>query len=230
MRAQSVEAVDKLLADIEATLTRDHVARNTYIVFSSDNGYHMGQHRLRKGKQTAFDTDIRVPLIIAGPGVPAGKTLPQVARNVDLYPTFVQLASATPHTPIDGHSLRPLLHPPKNRPPWRTVALVEHSHATKPNPNDPDSEKGGGNPTTYDAIRISSKHLPGFNGPVEAVYVEYKDTTHEIEYYDIRHDPFERTNIAKRLTKAQKAELHKILVGLENCHKARACWTAAPPS
>jgi N-acetylglucosamine-6-sulfatase len=231
-RAQSVEAVDKLLADVETRLAADHLARNTYIVFSSDNGYHMGQHRLTRGKQTAFDTDIRVPLIIAGPGVPSGRVVAQVAQNIDLYPTFVQLAGGKASTPIDGHSLVPLLHVPRTRLPWRTVALVEHQHLNKANPNDPDFEDGklGGNPTTYAAIRISSKHLPGFRGPVEAVYVEYKDPQHEIEYYNIPRDPYEQDNIGNKLTAAQRTELHRILVNLENCHDARACWKAALPS
>jgi N-acetylglucosamine-6-sulfatase len=231
-RAQAVEAVDKLLADVEAKLSAEHLTRNTYIVFSSDNGYHMGQHLLTRGKQTAFDTDIRVPLIVAGPGVPSGKVVTQVAQNIDLYPTFVQLADAQPSSPIDGHSLVPLLHPARTRPLWRTVALVEHQHTDKANPNDPDVEDGkqGGNPTTYSAIRISSRHLPGFRGPVEAVYVEYKDPQHELEYYDIRNDPYERDNIANRLTATQRAELHRVLLGLVNCHTSRACWRAGLPS
>ena len=153
-------------------------------MFSSDNGYHLGQHRLTHGKQTAFDTDIRVPLIVAGPGVPTGKLVPQVAQNVDLYPTFVALARAAPHNPIDGHSLVPLLHPGKARPAWRTVALVEHQHVSRKNPDDPDFEDGG-SPTTYEAIRIVSAHLPGFTGPVNSVYVEYANPAHELEYYDI---------------------------------------------
>jgi N-acetylglucosamine-6-sulfatase len=230
MRAQSVEAVDVLLADVEATLKRDHLANNTYIVFSSDNGYHMGQHRLLRGKQTAFDTDIHVPLIIAGPGVPAGRVVSDVTQNVDLYPTFVQLAGGQPGSAIDGHSLLSLLHPGATRPAWRTVALVEHQHTTKPSPDDPDQEKGGGNPTSYDAIRIASPHLTGFKGPVNAVYVAYKDTTHETEYYNIARDPFELNNIANKLTTTQSTELHKILRRLETCHNARACWTAGMPS
>jgi N-acetylglucosamine-6-sulfatase len=230
MRAQAVEAVDKLVADVEAELAAKHVLRNTYIVFSSDNGYHLGQHQLTRGKQTAFDTDIRVPLIVVGPGVPKGKRVSQVAQNVDLYPTFVQLAGARAHAPIDGHSLVPLLHPGKTRPPWRTVALVEHHHITG-KPGDPDFEdRHGGNPTTYEAIRISSRRLPHFRGPVEAVYVEYKDAAHELEYYDIRRDPFERHNIAHRLSAAQRDELHRILVHLEHCHSAAACWRAGLPA
>ena len=230
-RAQAVEAVDRLLADVEAKLAAEHLTRNTYIVFSSDNGYHMGQHGLLRGKQTAFDTDIRVPLIVAGPGVPGGTIVSQVAQNVDLYPTFVELAGAKPDRPIDGHSLVGLLHPTTTHSRWRTVALVEH-HGLNNDPGDPDFEDGkhGGNPTTYEAIRISSRHLPGFRAPVEAVYVEYADAAHEIEYYDIRRDPFERDNIAKSLTAAQRTELHKILARLETCHNAAGCWSAGLPN
>jgi N-acetylglucosamine-6-sulfatase len=230
MRAQAVESVDTLVADVEAKLAADGLARNTYIVFSSDNGYHLGQHKLPKGKQTAFDTDIRVPLIVTGPGVPKGKTVPQVVQNVDLYPTFVELAGGRASSSVDGHSLVPLLHPPKTRPPWRAAALVEHHHTVKTK-GDPDAEGGakGPNPTTYEAIRISTTHLHGFRGPVEGVYVEYDDAAHEVEYYDIRRDRFERHNIARQLTGAQRSELHKVLLGLERCHGAHACWAAAMP-
>jgi N-acetylglucosamine-6-sulfatase len=228
-RAQAVESVDKLVADTEATLVAEHLSDNTYIVFSSDNGYHLGQHRLVKGKQTAFDTDIRVPLIVAGPGVPHGKTISQVVQNVDLYPTFVQLAGGAPGPSIEGHSLVPLLHPTSSAPSWRTVALVEH-HGANNDPADPDFEGGGSNPTTYEAIRVSARQLPGFDGPVEAVYVEYDDRRHEIEYYNITTDPNERTNTADQLTSAQRSELHKILTGLETCHTTTACWSAASPT
>jgi len=58
------------------------------------------------------------------------------------------------------------------------------------------------------------------------VYVAYKDAAHETEYYNIASDPFELNNIANKLTPRQSTELHKILQRLENCHNARACWTA----
>jgi N-acetylglucosamine-6-sulfatase len=227
-RAQSVESVDKLLADTEATLAAEHLTKNTYIVFSSDNGYHLGQHRLNRGKQTAFDTDIRVPLIVAGPGVPKDRVVSQVTQNDDLYPTFVQLAKATAQAPIDGHSLVPLLHPSGNTTAWPTVALVEHQGANN-DPADPDYEVGGSNPTSYEAIRISARAMEGFNGPVEAVYVEYKDRQHELEYYDITKDPYETDNIAGTLTGPQRTELHSILNALQNCHTATACWAAGQP-
>jgi N-acetylglucosamine-6-sulfatase len=230
-RAQAMEAVDKLVGDVEAKLAERHLSRNTYIVFSSDNGYHLGQHRLTRGKQTAFDTDIRVPLIVAGPGVPRGRVVRQVAQNVDLYPTFAQLAGGRIRHPVDGHSLVPLLHPSKKRPRWRTLALVEH-HGLNRDPSDPDFEDGrrGGNPTTYKAVRIVNRRLPGFRRPLNAVYVEYRDVLQEIEYYDIRRDPFERHNVAHRLTRRQLRELHRVLARLVHCHSARACWSAGMPN
>ena len=112
---------------------------------------------------------------------------------------------------------------------WPTVALVEHQGGND-NPADPDFEGGGSNPTTYSAIRISAKVLPHFSGPVEAVYVEYADSQHEIEFYDINKDPYEIENIASRLTSQQRAELHTILAGLQNCHDANACWAARQPT
>jgi N-acetylglucosamine-6-sulfatase len=226
-RAQAVEAVDKLVADTEATLAAEHLTDDTYFVFSSDNGYHLGQHQLQRGKQTAFETDIRVPLIVTGPGVPAGRLVHQVAQNVDLLPTFLDMANTKPSGPVDGHSLLPLLQPTDDTSPWRTVALVEHNGADQ-SPNDPDREDKG-NPTTYDAIRIAAPHLDGFRKPVEAVWVEYQDKAHETEYYDLNRDPYEQHNIAGQLTSAQRAELHKVLTALVGCHDQSACWTAAHP-
>jgi N-acetylglucosamine-6-sulfatase len=207
-RAQAVEAVDALLARVEK-----EVPKNTYIVFSSDNGYHMGQHRLAPGKMTAFDTDIRVPLIVAGPGVPRGRIVRQVAQNTDLAPTFVELAGGTPDPAIDGRSLVPLLRagPP---PPWPTLALVEH-RGPRLGIGDPDLQSDL--PTAYSALRISSPRT-------EAVYVEYVDG--EREYYDIASDPFELRNIAHRLAPARLVKLHTLLAGLTNCHDVITCWQA----
>ena len=69
MRVRSVQALDELIGRLRVTLRRKGIADNTYVVFSSDNGYHPGQHRLTVGKRTAFDHDVRVPLIVVGPGV-----------------------------------------------------------------------------------------------------------------------------------------------------------------
>jgi N-acetylglucosamine-6-sulfatase len=214
-RAQSVQAVDALIGKIEATLRARGLAQNTYIVFSSDNGYHMGEHLLNPGKMTAFDSDVRVPLIVAGPGVPAGRTISRIAANVDLYPTLVQLAGGTPSPSVDGRSLVPLLHG-QRVPRWRTAALIEH-HGPDQNGGDPDHPAAGsGNPTSYEAIRTPN-----------AVYVEYRGRARE--YYRIDRDPFERVNVFSRLSRRDRASLHATLTALANCHGAASCWAAANP-
>ncbi len=175
----------------------------------------MGEHLLNPGKMTAFDSDVRVPLIVAGPGVPAGRTISRITENVDLYPTLVQLAGGTSSPAVDGRSLVPLLHG-QRVPSWRTAALIEH-HGPDQNGADPDHPAAGsGNPTSYEAIRTPN-----------AVYVEYRGRARE--YYRIDRDPFERVNVYPRLSRRERASLHATLTALANCHGAAGCWAAAKP-
>jgi N-acetylglucosamine-6-sulfatase len=214
-RAEAVQAVDRMIGQIQSHLQSDGVARDTYIVFSSDNGLHMGEHRLRPGKLTAFDTDIRVPLVVTGPGVGAGRTIGQLSENVDLCPTFEQLAGAPIAPSVDGHSLVALMH--GARPAWRKQILVEH-HGRVYDRGDPDLPvRGAGNPPSYEALR--SAH---------SLYVQY--ATGEREYYDLRRDPFELHNLAPRLSPAHERRLHRALARIERCHGRRACWRAQAAS
>jgi N-acetylglucosamine-6-sulfatase len=211
-RAQSIQAVDDMIGRIEATLRARGLTDNTYIVFSSDNGFHLGDHRLLQGKMTAFDTDIRVPLIVAGPGVPAGRTTTAIAQNVDLRPTFSQLGGASVPANVDGHSLVRLLRGGKASD-RRRSALVEH-HGPDFNAHDPDlPAPGSGNPTSYEALRTAG-----------AVYVEYADG--EREYYNLARDPNELHNTYARLGKKERARLHNALRAAHVCHGGKACWAA----
>lgn len=212
MRAQSVQAVDKMIGELQAALAAIGAEKNTYFVFSSDNGYHMGEYRLRPGKMTAFDTDIHVPLVITGPGVPAGRAVEEITENVDLCPTFAELSGAKPPEGVDGFSLAPFLRGEKAGD-WRTAALVEH-HGPDNIRSDPDMPaRHSGNPTTYEAIRGRTW-----------VYVEY--TTGEKEYHDLAKDPDELHNTYDALSKERKAELHALLNALQNCHGQESCKAA----
>jgi N-acetylglucosamine-6-sulfatase len=205
-RAQAVQAVDRMIGSLEDTLDKAGVADHTVVVFTSDNGYHMGEHRLNPGKQTAFDTDIHVPLVMAGPGIAKGATVSQPAENIDLRPTYDALAGASTPNNVDGQSLVPLLggHTPAN---WRTAGLIEH-HGPDNDATDPDHPApNSGNPTTYEAIRT-----------VDYTYVEYTDGAKE--YYDHKADPDQLDNTVKQLPPDRLATLHQTLLGLEACHHA----------
>ena len=82
---------------------------NTYIVFASDNGFHLGQHRMPAGKQTPYETDIHVPLLVRGPGRARRRARHPLAGNTDLAPTFEAMAGARAPSFTDGRSLLPLL-------------------------------------------------------------------------------------------------------------------------
>ena len=126
-RLASMLSVEHLLRDVIAALREKGELDNTYIFFTSDNGYHLGQHRMTQGKRTAYEEDIRVPLMVRGPGVPAGRVLEHQVLNNDLAPTFAQLAGVKPPSFVDGKSMVPLLDstPPKVGN-WRTGFLTEN--------------------------------------------------------------------------------------------------------
>src|SRR6185369_13501715 len=71
-RIRSLQAVDRGVARLVRTLRASHALDDTYVVFASDNGFHLGQHRMPAGKETAYEPDIHVPLVVRGPRVRAG--------------------------------------------------------------------------------------------------------------------------------------------------------------
>ncbi|MGI8624851.1 MAG: sulfatase family protein, partial [Solirubrobacteraceae bacterium] len=95
-RAQSVVAVDEMVGSLRRSLQATGEAADTYFVFSSDNGYHMGEHRLLPGKLTAFDSDVRVPLIVTGPGVPGSRRVGALPQDTHTTPTSAALTRARP--------------------------------------------------------------------------------------------------------------------------------------
>jgi arylsulfatase A-like enzyme len=213
-RVRSVQAVDDMIGRLRRELQARGLADNTYFVFSSDNGFHMGEHRLMPGKQTAFDTDIQVPLVVTGPGIPAGRTVSAMTSSIDLAPTFEQLAGARPTGVRDGVSLVPLLRGSAPPTEWQRAVLVEH-HGPVKQLWDPDRQPArSGAPPTYEAIRTST-----------SLYVEY--VTGEQEYYDLTTDPNELHNIAATTPASRIAELRRALHALATCHGARACGLAA---
>jgi N-acetylglucosamine-6-sulfatase len=203
-RVRSVQAVDRALGRIRVELRRLGVARNTYVVFSSDNGFHMGQHRLAPGKLTAYDADVRVPLVVAGPDVPAATTVDEITENVDLCPTFSELGGVPSPANVDGRSLVPFLLGQPAPADWRRAALIEH-RGTVTSPVDPDFPgRGSGNPPTYEALRTR-----------ESLYVEYADG--EREFYDRRVDPDELENLADELRPDRLERLSAAVAAMKTC-------------
>ncbi|REE96553.1 sulfatase family protein [Thermomonospora umbrina] len=210
-RVRTMLSVDEMIARFQRQLGALGLARNTYLVFSSDNGFHLGQHRLLSGKMTAFDTDIRVPLIVTGPNVPADRTVNPLTQNTDIHPTLLNLAGVPVPAGIDGRALTPWIHGRAVRP-WRSAVLVQqrkHDLVAY----DPDRQgPADGNPPSYWALRLAN-----------SLYVEYANG--EREYYDTARDPHQLHNRARALSPARLRQLSAALRALKTCSGAR-CRTA----
>src|SRR5215217_771551 len=137
-RLRSMLSVEDLLKQTIATLQETGELDNTYIFFTSDNGMHLGNHRFEQGKKTPYEEAIGVPLMVRGPGVPAGEVREQLVINNDFAPTIAELAGVTTPEFVDGSSFAPLLTgsaPPS----WRTAFLEEGwLHSGLPSMRTPD--------------------------------------------------------------------------------------------
>jgi N-acetylglucosamine-6-sulfatase len=176
-RAESLQAVDDLVAEVVGKLRDKGVMDNSYVFFTSDNGWHRGEHRIPSKKARPYEEDVRMPLLVRGPGVAAGHQAKKLALNTDYLPTFIDLActSSSPcntqnwsYVP-DGRSLRPVLK--GNTTAWRSAILLEAHH----------TPEGGATPA-YSGIRTSDG----------TKYVEYAGGKRELYY--LGRDPYELRN------------------------------------
>lgn len=113
---ETLQAVDEWVGRLRSSLAASGRLGNTLIVFTTDNGYFFGEHRIREGKKLPYAAASRMPLVVSGPGFSPGAVVSDPRSNVDLAPTILQVARALPGRPLDGVSLttrvsstRPLL-------------------------------------------------------------------------------------------------------------------------
>ena len=107
-RLESLLAVDEGVASLVEALRASGELSNTLIVFTSDNGFFHGEHRVPSGKNLVYEPSVRVPLILRGPGVARGRRIGDLVANIDIAPTIVAAAGARPARVLDGRDLRPL--------------------------------------------------------------------------------------------------------------------------
>jgi arylsulfatase A-like enzyme len=236
---ESLRAIDDGVQQIVNTLGAIHRLRNTYIIFISDNGFFYGEHRLTGGKFLAYEPSTHLPFLIRGPGIKQGSATGELAANIDITPTILELAHAEADKSIDGRSLVPYLLDPELR--TRRPILFESFVET----NDVE-ENGGGPPVAPEGVAAGDtgggdsinarpneasssivappKDYEGIRlGPYK--YIEWPDG--EKELYDINKDPYELNNKARNANFFPiKGFLHKELERLETC-VGRACQEPA---
>ena len=160
-RLEALLAVDEAVAKIVRTLKNNGELQNTLVIFTSDNGWMLGEHRLIK-KEQMYEESAQVPLLIRGPGIPRGVRRSQITGNIDLAPTILDVANAEHPRAVDGRSLMPLARSAATG--SRRTILLEN----------------GPNSSESTAVR-NATHL----------YVEHGGADPERELYNLNFDPFQ---------------------------------------
>ena len=194
-RLQTLLAVDELVTTVVAELEQAGVLETTYIVFTSDNGYALGDHRIMREKGSAYSESSLLPMVVRGPGIAPGTTLDVLASQADLAPTFAEWAGASVPEFVDGRSLAPILAGNPVPADWRQVTLIEHAEKAF---ND------SGHKPTWAALRGA-----------EFLYTTYN--TGEQELYDLRVDPYQVENLAAATDAATLAVLADRTQRMKTC-------------
>ncbi len=223
-RLQSLQAVDRGVAALIGELKKDNALSNTYFVFSSDNGFHLGQHRMLPGKTTAYEMDIHMPLIIRGPGVTPGARSAALVGNIDLAPTLAEMAGAKVPDFVEGRSLTRLIRDPTSE--WtRHAYLLERlgfstrdagSEAAPVEPPDNAGEGAANQAPSGSDLPLGVPPL--FIGLRSKGFVYVEWATGETELYDVGADPEELHNLAGRSDEQPLvSQFHAALIPLKDC-------------
>jgi arylsulfatase A-like enzyme len=202
-RLEAMKAVDDLVDDLVEELDDEHELSDTVIIFTSDNGYFFGEHRLNK-KVIGYEEAMRVPLVIRAPGYEEDEVSSRFVLSTDLSPTIVQLAGATNGIAPDGRSLVPLLANPSA--PWRRRIFGEYLGSLI-------------NGKTFHLVRTG----PDDSAAPNDSYIVWSDGA--TEYYDLDADPHQlnsRHNHPETLD--ERTHLETLLTEFKTC-RAASCAT-----
>ena len=189
LRHVSMKTVDDMVETLLATLSGLGIDDNTYILLTSDNGFCNGHHRLF-GKSDPYQRSTNVPLLVWGPGIPAGTTAGHLLAHIDIAPTIVELAGRPAPPPVDGKSFRSLLFNPETTEAtdWRDAVLIENW------------ERRYVRGTDYNFGSLALRMF-------DSVYIEWADGT--AEFYDLSADPLQLQNCLDQLPPGRQDELSR---------------------
>lgn len=217
-RAEALSVVDDEIANMMRVLEATGELDNTYVLLTSDNGFFLGEHRRRQGKTLAYDPALRVPLLMRGPGIPAGETRTDPFLTLDVAPTVLDAAGAHAPRPLDGVSLLDVARDGDRG--WLRGVLTDTG------PIGVRSELL----RIREPVRVgrSTRELRVTSGVRTGHWLYLETATGERELYDLLRDPQQRVNVAGRPAMARiMALLARELDRLREC-RGRGCSAPLP--
>ncbi|XP_016943515.2 N-acetylglucosamine-6-sulfatase [Drosophila suzukii] len=227
-RWESLLAVDELVATLVGVLNETQSLDNTYIIYTSDNGYHVGQFAQPFDKRQPYETDIGIPLLIRGPGIAPESHIDTAVSLVDLAPTILAWANVNTPAYMDGQSFHEILINKERKIPFFERSLLveywgEGTVATY-NPECPWSEQDRLAQCTpvadchcQDSWNNTYACLRNIRHREDRIYCEFRDNENYLEAYDLQLDPFQMTNIAYDLLPIERALYSLRLRNLTQC-------------
>ena len=228
----SLRSVDDGVKRVIDTLGYLGRLRNTYVVFTSDNGFFFGEHRLLGGKFLAYEPATHLPFLIRGPGIKPGTETGELAANIDIAPTLLDLAGVEPTKSVDGRSLVPFLEDPelRTRRPILFESFVETNDVEAdgeiPTTDRPNTAGASNGPVASASLLAPPKDYAGIRlGPWK--YIAWPSG--EKEMYNINRDPNE-LNSLHRVPNFFPIRnfLHREMTRLIDC-VGRECQEVSPP-
>ena len=227
LRQESLQTIDRHISMFVTELKRLGKLDSTIIIYTSDNGFQLGQHRLAWDKRHLYEHDIRVPMIVRGPQVRKNVTVDQAVLNIDIAPTIVELVtqSTTPPFMMDGQSFVPLLENEAISE-WRSDFLVSYHGEGDPTcgmwacpPPDWSHWHGGGVPdainNTYHCLRTTSSSVS--KNLSNTMYCRFDDDEDFVEFYNLTIDPWQLHNGADELDTNDRTALETRLGHFKTC-------------
>ena len=217
---EALRSVDDGVKWIVDALRDSGKLRNTYVIFTSDNGFFLGQHRFSRGKLLPYEPAVRVPMVIRGPGIKPGSTSRELVANQDIAPTVLRVTGTGAGRRMDGRSMERFWKKPgkKSR---RPILLSSYQSATRLIPGDYPDEPlvpGAGAAGAHSSAGAQNHNYVGIRlGPYK--YVEYEEGGREL--YMLTRDPAELNNRVKDARfRAVKRYMN------EELDRLRGCWAA----
>jgi N-acetylglucosamine-6-sulfatase len=210
---ESLRSIDDGVKQLIDTLGSLHRLRNTYVLFTSDNGFFYGEHRLLGGKFLAYEPSTHLPFLIRGPHIKAGTESGEIVGNIDVAPTILELAGVKPDKSVDGRSMKPFFEDPELRTlrPYLFESFVETDDVNEAGAIDEAGDQSRASRQQRAAARQSGTAAPRGGGASASLLAPPKDyegirlgpykyiawPDGEKELYDLETDPYELNNLVR---------------------------------
>ncbi|XP_054613597.1 glucosamine (N-acetyl)-6-sulfatase (Sanfilippo disease IIID), b [Dunckerocampus dactyliophorus] len=223
-RWRTLLSVDDLVEKLVKKLEDIKELNNTYVFFTSDNGYHTGQFSLPIDKRQLYEFDIRTPLLVRGPGIKPKQTLKAPVLNIDLAPTILDIAGVNMSAAnMDGQSFLSIMAPSMRNGSARAFFLVEYTGEGLTSAEPACPKLGPGLSQCFpdcvceDAFNNTYACVRTLDGQEDLQYCEFADSESFVEVYNLTADPHQLENVVKKVDPNMLQTMNQRLIKLQSC-------------